>query len=315
MPEVFRRLGVLGYGGFAAVNLEKHMPTGKVVAVKRISKGFCVESRVKEHVLNELRIMACMDSDFVSPLFGSGQCDQNLYIVMEYMNGGDMYDSMVDNPKAFGLDAARFHSYCIALAIEHLQERSIVYRDLKPENILMRANGYPVLSDFGFAKFVVGRTFTFCGTADYLAPEVIRQTGYGFAADWWALGIFTFELARLEALFGGESVPPDVILQNVIKGLDVQLQDRPGVPPELRTVLNAFCSVDEGKRLGMRNKAKVVLAHPFFESLDGPGIQRQSVPPPFKPKLTEATDRISQEQEEALCRPFPPSEPLWDIDF
>jgi serine/threonine protein kinase len=295
--------------------------TRKLVAVKQISKGFCIEQDCKEHVINEMRIMSLLESAFVAPLFGFGQDPQFLYLIMDYISGGDLYESMVEHPEYFGVETARFHGFCMALALEHLHLRSVAYRDLKPENILVRDNGYPVLTDFGFSKFIVGPTFTFCGTADYLAPEVIKGTGYDDAADWWALGILIFEVAELETLFGGSDLPPDVVVQNVLVGLASALQGRPKVNVSTKQIVSDFCKVNPSDRIGYIGGIDEISENPFFASgLDHNAVVAQRAKAPFLPARKKADLNLKAQPielpEDLFVQHEPrPDDMTWDLDF
>jgi serine/threonine protein kinase len=293
--------------------------TRKLVAVKQISKGFCIEQDCKEHVINEMRIMSLLESAFVAPLFGFGQDPQFLYLIMDYISGGDLYESMVEHPEYFGVETARFHGFCMALALEHLHLRSVAYRDLKPENILVRDNGYPVLTDFGFSKFIVGPTFTFCGTADYLAPEVIKGTGYDDAADWWALGILIFEVAELETLFGGSDLAPDVVVQNVLVGLPSALRGRPNLKPAVQAVVSEFCKVDPSERIGYIGGIEEIAEFQFFKDLDHDAVINHRAKAPFIPAKKKA-DLILKSQpielpDDLFVQTAQLSDDMWDLDF
>jgi serine/threonine protein kinase len=323
--DQFEPLRVLGRGGFAIVSLQRVKATKRLVAVKQVSKGFCIEQDCKEHVVNEMRIMSLLESEFVAPLFGFGQDAQFLYLIMDYISGGDLYGFMVEHPEYFSVETARFHGFCMALALEHLHLRSVAYRDLKPENILVRANGYPVLTDFGFSKFIVGPTFTFCGTADYLAPEVIKGTGYDDAADWWALGILIFEVAELETLFGGSDLAPDVVVQNVLVGLDAALRGRPNVAAAIRQVVHDFCKVNPSDRVGYIGGIDEIARNPFFAALDHEAVVAQTLKAPFEPNVKKADLNLKPEpielpedlfvQMDYVNFPHRPEEVMWDLNF
>jgi serine/threonine protein kinase len=186
---------------------------------------------------------------------------------------------------------------------------------------LVRDNGYPVLTDFGFSKFIVGPTFTFCGTADYLAPEVIKGTGYDDAADWWALGILIFELAELETLFGGSDLPPDVVVQNVLVGLASALQGRPKVNVSTKQIVSDFCKVNPSDRIGYIGGIDEISENPFFASgLDHNAVVAQRAKAPFLPARKKADLNLKAQPielpEDLFVQHEPrPDDMTWDLAF
>merc|ERR1719188_397816 len=136
-----------------------------------------------------------IDSPFIIKLHATFRDAEYLYFLFEPLLGGELYEHMRKEPYRFRVPKIyRFVLGCVSLALDHLHSRSIVFRDLKPENILFDATGWVKLCDLGFAKFLIGKTYTMCGTPEYIAPEVLTQGGYDRMVDWWALGILAYEL-------------------------------------------------------------------------------------------------------------------------
>jgi serine/threonine protein kinase len=161
-----------------------------------IKKTVIIESEQLDHTLNEKRVMERVKFPFVVSLEQFFQDDSKLYFVLEYCAGGDLYTHL-RNQNTFTAVLARFYACEVTLALDYLHENQIIYRDLKPENIMLTKTGHIKLCDFGFAKFLDQKswtTWTLCGTPDYMAPEIITKTNYGFAADWWAFGVLIFEV-------------------------------------------------------------------------------------------------------------------------
>jgi len=197
-----KTVATLGVGGFGRVNLVRHSPTDRVYALKVMNKAHVREMHQQEHVLNERHILITCHSDFIVRLHRTYRDEHRLYMLMEYCPGGEVWTAL-RNWGRFDEPTARFYVAAAVEAFDYLHRRLILYRDLKPENMLLDANGWPKLADFGFAKRLKTseqRTWTFCGTAEYVAPEIILNKGQDTAVDLWALGIFTYELLSGEHL-------------------------------------------------------------------------------------------------------------------
>ena len=189
----FELLDMLGTGTFGHVKLCKHKATGNHFAIKVQKKHDVIRLKQVEHVLSEKKILASTDHPFIVRMPAAFQDSKNLYMVLELVIGGELF-SHLRKAGRFSNETSRNYAAQIVLALCHLHERDIVYRDLKPENLLLDEKGYLKLTDFGFAKEVVDRTWTLCGTPEYLAPEIIQSKGHGKAVDWWALGVLTYEM-------------------------------------------------------------------------------------------------------------------------
>ena len=160
----------LGTGSFGRVKIAKNKKTGEFVAIKIMKKMEILKSKQADHISNEIKILSMIEHPFVITFEGFTQDDRNLYLALELINGGELFTYL------------RGHN------------KDIVYRDLKPENILIHKSGYLKLTDFGFAKVIEGRTYTLCGTPEYLAPEIILNKGHGKPVDWWTCGILLYEM-------------------------------------------------------------------------------------------------------------------------
>uniref|UniRef100_A0A8C6SE29 Protein kinase domain-containing protein n=1 Tax=Neogobius melanostomus TaxID=47308 RepID=A0A8C6SE29_9GOBI len=192
----FDRIKTLGTGSFGRVILVKHKGTEQYFAMKILDKQKVVKLKQIEHTLNEKRILQADNS--------------NLYMVMEYVPGGRCMTKRGNEPHA------RFYAAQIVLTFEYLHSLDLIYRDLKPENLLIDHHGYIQVTDFGFAKRVKGRTWTLCGTPEYLAPEIILSKGYNKAVDWWALGVLIYEMAAGYPPFFADQ--PIQIYEKIVSG-------------------------------------------------------------------------------------------------
>lgn len=162
-------------------------------AMKVLTKTEVVRLKQVEHINCERSILGAVDNAGIVNLFCTFQDSLNIYMLLEFVQGGELF-SHLRRAVRFSADVSRFYAANIILVLEYLHNRNLIYRDLKPENLLLDSSGYLKVTDFGFAKYVPDRTFTLCGTPEYLAPEIINSAGHGKAADWWAFGVLLFEM-------------------------------------------------------------------------------------------------------------------------
>uniref|UniRef100_H3AHE2 non-specific serine/threonine protein kinase n=1 Tax=Latimeria chalumnae TaxID=7897 RepID=H3AHE2_LATCH len=191
--EDFDTVATVGTGTFGRVFLLKDKKTRAFFALKAMSIPDVIRLKQEQHVHNEKSVLKEVNHPFVIRLYWTNHDERFLYMLMEYVPGGELF-SYLRNMGRFNNSTGLFYSAEIVCAIEYLHSKEIVYRDLKPENILLDRYGHIKLTDFGFAKKLVDRTWTLCGTPEYLAPEVIQSKGHGRAVDWWALGVLIFEM-------------------------------------------------------------------------------------------------------------------------
>ncbi|XP_012993910.2 cGMP-dependent protein kinase 2 isoform X2 [Esox lucius] len=185
----------LGVGGFGRVELVTTLQEGKYFAMKRVSKKHIVAKHQEEHVLFEKRILKATQSDFIVRLHFAFKDNRYIYMIMDFCVGGEIWTKLKEVGR-FDEPIAVFCTACVVEAYAYLHKKGIMYRDLKPENLMLDAKGYVKLVDFGFAKELRhgDKTYSFCGTPEYMAPEIIQNQGHDFAADFWSLGILVYEL-------------------------------------------------------------------------------------------------------------------------
>ncbi|ETO26951.1 protein kinase, cAMP-dependent, catalytic, beta [Reticulomyxa filosa] len=193
---------ILGTGSFGQVHLVKHTTSNEYYALKMVYKATVVQLAQQDHILNEKTVLTCLNSPFIIRLISTFQDTDSVYFLLEPVIGGELF-VILRRCKRFNEKSAQFYSACVGKkinkmfffeAFEHMHSKSIVYRDLKPENLLIDQKGYLKITDLGFAKFVYDKTYTLCGTPDYLAPELISGKGHDRAVDWWTLGILIYEM-------------------------------------------------------------------------------------------------------------------------
>merc|ERR1711915_879064 len=183
----------IGTGTFARVCLCHHAPSSSYFALKILSLHEVVRLNQVEHTKNEKNILQEVRHPFLVPLLWSSIDNRHIYFLFPYVSGGELF-SILRKAKKFPLPTTLFYAAEIVSALSYLHSLNIIYRDLKPENILIDREGHVIITDFGFAKKVLDRTWTLCGTPDYLAPEIIQSKGHTKAVDWWALGILIYEI-------------------------------------------------------------------------------------------------------------------------
>lgn len=282
------KIGLLGCGGFGAVELWEHKKSGETYAMKGLSKGYIVKTGMQESVMNEKNILLMTNSSFIIKLYECYNGSQTLYFLMEAALGGELYATY--NRKGFhGSEKhAKFYAAGVVLAFEHFHDRRIIYRDLKPENLLLNELGQIKITDMGLAKFVIGKTYTTCGTPDYFAPELIASTGHTNAVDWWTLGILVFELMSGHPPF--ESAYPMQIYSKVMKGI-AKVPFPPKCQGPVGDLVKALLKKEPSERLPMRpGGVKNLKDHKWYAGFDWGAMQGLTMEAPYKPVVKSKKD-------------------------
>ncbi|BDD60670.1 hypothetical protein MAP00_005775 [Monascus purpureus] len=291
-PNDFKILKLIGKGTFGQVYQVKKKDTRRIYAMKVLSKKVIIQKKEVAHTLGERNILvrtAMAASPFIVGLKFSFQTPTDLYLVTDYMSGGELFWHLQKEGR-FPEARAKFYIAELILALQHLHDHDIVYRDLKPENILLDANGHIALCDFGLSKANLTQgdtTNTFCGTTEYLAPEVLLdEQGYTKMVDFWSLGVLVFEMCCGWSPFYAEDTQQ--MYKNIAFG-KVRFP-RDALSTEGRNFVKGLLNRNPKHRLGAKGDAKELIAHPFFHDVDWEALSRKEVVPPFKPKLKSDTD-------------------------
>lgn len=291
-PQDFEILRLIGKGTFGQVYQVRKKDTNRIYAMKVLSKKVIVQKKEVAHTVGERNILvrtATTDSPFIVGLKFSFQTPTDLYLVTDYMSGGELFWHLQKEGR-FKEDRAKFYIAELILALEHLHNHDIVYRDLKPENILLDANGHIALCDFGLSKANLAAnatTNTFCGTTEYLAPEVLLdETGYSKMVDFWSLGVLVFEMCCGWSPFYADDTQQ--MYKNIAFGKVRFPKDAMSL--EGRNFVKGLLNRNPRHRLGATYDAKELKEHPFFADIDWSALLKKDVIPPFKPKLSSETD-------------------------
>ncbi|XP_032964394.1 RAC-alpha serine/threonine-protein kinase isoform X4 [Rhinolophus ferrumequinum] len=285
----FEYLKLLGKGTFGKVILVKEKATGRYYAMKILKKEVIVAKDEVAHTLTENRVLQNSRHPFLTALKYSFQTHDRLCFVMEYANGGELFFHL-SRERVFPEDRARFYGAEIVSALDYLHsEKNVVYRDLKLENLMLDKDGHIKITDFGLCKEGIkdGATMkTFCGTPEYLAPEVLEDNDYGRAVDWWGLGVVMYEMlcGRLPFYNQDHEKLFELILME-------EIRFPRSLSPDAKALLSGLLKKDPKQRLGGGPEdAKEIMQHRFFASIVWQDVYEKKLCPPFKPQVTSETD-------------------------
>ncbi|KAJ3584365.1 hypothetical protein NHX12_014860 [Muraenolepis orangiensis] len=278
-------IATVGTGTFGRVFLVQDRKGGAYLALKQMRIPDVIRLKQEQHVHNEKEVLTEINHPFLIRLFWTHHDERFLYMLMDYVAGGELF-SYLRSRGRFSNSAGLFYSAELVCAIEYLHAREIVYRDLKPENILLDGGGHIRLTDFGFAKKLSDRTWTLCGTPEYLAPEVIQSKGHGRAVDWWALGILIFEMLAGYPPFFDDN--PFGIYQKILAG---KLEFPRHLDFYVKDLIKKFLVIDRARRLGnMKNGAEDVKKHRWFKTIEWDTVPQRKLKPPIIPKVSHEGD-------------------------
>ncbi|KAK6356582.1 serine/threonine protein kinase, AGC [Orbilia javanica] len=321
-PQSFDKIKLLGKGDVGKVYLVREKKSGRLYAMKVLSKKEMIKRNKIKRALAEQEILATSNHPFIVTLYHSFQSDEHLYLCMEYCSGGEFFRALQTRPgKCIPEDDARFYAGEVTAALEYLHLMGFIYRDLKPENILLHQSGHIMLSDFDLSKqsdpggaptMIISRvgtsshsmptidtksciadfrTNSFVGTEEYIAPEVIKGCGHTSAVDWWTLGILIYEMLYGTTPFKGKN--RNATFANILRE-EVGFPESPGSPQisgTCKSLIKKLLVKDEVKRLGSRAGASDVKAHPFFRSTQWALLRHMR--PPMIPTVGKGADAVN----------------------
>eukprot|EP00112_Aurelia_sp_Birch-Aquarium-sp1_P001332 Seg1140.2 transcript_id=Seg1140.2/GoldUCD/mRNA.D3Y31 product="RAC-gamma serine/threonine-protein kinase" protein_id=Seg1140.2/GoldUCD/D3Y31 len=293
--EDFEMLKVLGKGTFGKVMLGKDKGTREIFAIKILKKEVILQKDEVEHTLTENRVLQSAKHPFLTQLRYSFQTKDRLCFVMEYVNGGELFFHL-SRERVFSEERSRFYGAEITCALKYLHERNIVYRDLKLENLLLDSEGHIKITDFGLCKEDISfgdTTKTFCGTPEYLAPEVLEDSDYGRSVDWWGFGVVLYEMlcGRLPFYNRDHEVLFELILSEEVK-FPARLSE------VSKGILAGLLTKDCRRRLGGGNRdAFEVMEHSFFRGISWEDVYNRKLRPPFKPEIKGESDTTNFDPE------------------
>ncbi|PIA16126.1 Pkinase-domain-containing protein [Coemansia reversa NRRL 1564] len=306
--EDFSVLHLIGKGGYGKVYLVRHKLTGRHYAMKVLRKAsILLQRRQIGFTMTERTILSKVQHPFIVKLYYAFQSNSKLYLIMEYVAGGELFTHMA-NERIFSEDQATFYAAELVLAISHLHRLGIMFRDIKPENCLLNRNGHLVLTDFGLSKTALGgdgRASTFCGTPAYMAPEILNSSpSYDFSVDWWSLGVLIYEMLIGSVPFKGKA--PMQVAKNIAK---MKVNYPNYMTPDAKDLIRRLLRKTPAQRISYGAKGvENIKSHRFFRKIDWTRLEKdhESLIPPIIPAVSGDAD-VSNFAAEFTEEQLPPS--------
>ncbi|ODM97428.1 Protein kinase DC2 [Orchesella cincta] len=271
---------MLRTGTFGKVVLAQDTETGEYSALKILSLYDIIRMKQVDHVKSEKNILKAIKHPFIVSLKWYSKDEYNIYFLMDFACGGELF-SYLRKAGKFPVSTGSFYAAEIVSALEYLHFKNIAHRDLKPENLLLDKEGHLKITDFGFAKRLKEKTWTLCGTPEYLAPEVIMAKGYGKAVDWWAFGVLVYEMLTGSSPYYGDSK-----FSTYEKILSGKIEWPKPMDSVAKDLIKKLLAQDRAKRLGCgKNGADEIKRHKFFREYDWSEVNQRKLTPPIIPKV------------------------------
>ncbi|EDO17744.1 hypothetical protein Kpol_1033p50 [Vanderwaltozyma polyspora DSM 70294] len=276
----FQIMRTLGTGSFGRVHLVRSVHNKRYYAIKVLKKQQIFKMKQIEHTNDERKILKIVEHPFLIRMWGTFQDSRNLFMVMDYIEGGELF-SLLRKSQRFPNPVAKFYAAEVILALDYLHSHNIIYRDLKPENILLDRNGHIKITDFGFAKEVSTVTWTLCGTPDYIAPEVIATKPYNKSVDWWSLGILIYEMLAGYTPF--YDTTPMKTYEKILHG---KVNYPSFFHPDVIDLLARLITADLTRRLGnLQSGAEDIKSHAWFSEVVWSKLLAKDIVTPYEPPI------------------------------
>jgi|EP00927_Polykrikos_kofoidii_P069080 serine/threonine protein kinase len=281
----FNQGKTLGTGAFGRVKFSTYKPNGQYYALKMLKKVSIIKMKQVDHIRSEKAILAQLNHPFIVNLYGTLQDERYVYLALEYVVGGEFFTHLRKVGRLEN-DPAAFYAAQIGSIFEYCHSKNIIYRDLKPENILLMSDGYLKLTDFGFAKCIEHRTYTLCGTPEYIAPEVLLNKGHGKPVDWWTLGILIFEMIVGYPPFVDED--PMGIYQKILSN---KISFPKMVDKNAKSLVRKLLTAELSKRFGnLKNGVEDIKQHKWFKDVPWEELLKKTLKAPFMPAVKNEAD-------------------------
>lgn len=280
----------LGTGTFGRVKLVEHTPSSQIFALKILQKSFVIKYKQQKNVMNEKHVMMKSQHPFILKLERTFVTKNCLYFLLEYIQGGELFSLLHLQGGNLKPSWAKFYAACVVDALGYLHKRQIVYRDLKPENLMIDSQGFIRVVDFGFAKKVLTKTYTLCGTPEYLPPETITKRGHNRAVDYWAVGVLIYEMiAGFSPFSDVDANEQDQIFERILKGRF--LFPYKGFPSKAKNLVTQLMEVNPIERLGMfKEGPDEIKDHVWFSDVDFQELRDKAAKAPWIPKIRDKLD-------------------------
>eukprot|EP01029_Cantina_marsupialis_P023529 TRINITY_DN5895_c0_g4_i2.p1 TRINITY_DN5895_c0_g4~~TRINITY_DN5895_c0_g4_i2.p1 ORF type:complete len:746 (+),score=235.55 TRINITY_DN5895_c0_g4_i2:948-3185(+) len=320
--EDLEALDTLGIGTYGKVQKVRHRDTGALFALKSLHKTTLIELGQEFNVVSEKSIMQKLDHPNILRLVATYNDPNRLYMLLELVRGGELYVMMKRRSrqgKKLRPSQAKFYAACVVLALEHMHDRQIIHRDLKTENLLIDSEGYIKLVDFGFAKQLEdNRTYTFCGTPEYMSPEMVKGEGHGKAVDWWAFGVMLFEMI-CNVTPSQYPTPAPSTHETMQRILEHPLQFPREVDDfALKDLIKRLLTHSPSNRLGcIRGGVHAIKEHPWFAGFNWSALYHRKLKAPWVPafKSSGQTTNFSPPPERPDPAPYNGQPAPWDGEF
>jgi serine/threonine protein kinase len=279
----FEPLKLIGTGSFGKVLLVKYNSNNNLYAMKVLNKSQIKLKKQEENTKNERDLMVKLNNPFILSIKFAFQDESKLYIVSEFLQGGDLFYHLHHSTINLTEEVAKFYIIELILGLEFLHQNNVIFRDLKPENILLDSEGHIRISDFGLSKILENsrdKAYTLCGTLKYLAPEILKNKGYEKTVDWWSLGCIFYEMlmGHLPFKINGNVIDPEVF--------EEKIKFNDNMNPLLIDLISQLLAVNPKKRIGYGDSdAKKIKEHQYFIDVDWNKYLNKEIEPPFIPKL------------------------------